>query len=164
MSLYLYLSSHHITTPGINYKVNYGFGISIVTNTYGACSYTLHCQMYVCAHDQLCSLFAAFWTIAHQCPQSMEFSRQQSWRGLPFPPPGEPPNSGIKPGSPASPSWQVDSLPLKRSPVAKQKMPITVNSINIHLNGNGRWYSYLLSTKHVQEITYFYVNYVFLTT
>ena len=38
----------------------------------------------------------------------MEFSRQEYWRGLPFPSPGDFPNPGIKPGSPA---LQVDSLP-----------------------------------------------------
>ena len=41
------------------------------------------------------------WTIAHQAPLSMGFSRQQYWSGLPFPPPGDLPNPGNKPGSPA---------------------------------------------------------------
>ena len=41
-------------------------------------------------------LFETPWTVAHQAPQSMEFSRQEYWNGLPFPSPG------IKPGSPAS--------------------------------------------------------------
>ena len=40
-------------------------------------------------------------TIAHQAPLSMEFSRQEYWSGLPFPPPGDLPNPGIKPKSPA---------------------------------------------------------------
>ena len=38
----------------------------------------------------------------------MEFSRQEYWSGLPFPSPGDLPDSGIKPGSP---TLQVDSLP-----------------------------------------------------
>ena len=38
----------------------------------------------------------------------MEFSRQEYWSGLPFPSPGDLPNAGIKPGSPA---LQTDSLP-----------------------------------------------------
>ena len=46
-------------------------------------------------------LFATPWTIAHQAPPSMEFSRQEYWSGLPFPSPGDLPNPGIKPGSPA---------------------------------------------------------------
>ena len=37
------------------------------------------------------------WTVARQVPLSMEFSRQEYWSELPFPPPGNLPNSGIKP-------------------------------------------------------------------
>ena len=40
-------------------------------------------------------------TVAHQAPLSMEFSRQASWSGLPFPSPGDLSNAGIKPRSPA---------------------------------------------------------------
>ena len=39
----------------------------------------------------------ALWTLACQPSQSMEFSRQEYWSGLPFPPPGDLPNLGIKP-------------------------------------------------------------------
>jgi len=39
--------------------------------------------------------------IACQAPVSMEFSRQEYWSGLPFPPPGDLPDPGIKPTSPA---------------------------------------------------------------
>ena len=53
-------------------------------------------------------LFGAPWTGAHKVPLSMGFSRQEYWSRVPFPPPGDHPNSGIKPGSPA---LQVDSLP-----------------------------------------------------
>ena len=38
---------------------------------------------------------------AHQTPLSMEFSKQEYWNGLPFPSPGDFPNPGIEPGSPA---------------------------------------------------------------
>ena len=41
------------------------------------------------------------WTVAHQAPLSMEFSRQEYWSGLPFPSPGDLPDPGIKPRSPA---------------------------------------------------------------
>ena len=44
-------------------------------------------------------LFASLWTVAHQVPQSMGFSRQEYWSGLPFPFPGDLPNPGIKPAS-----------------------------------------------------------------
>ena len=48
------------------------------------------------------------WTVAHQSPLSMGFSRQEHWSGLPFPSPGDLPDSGIEPQSPA---LQADSLP-----------------------------------------------------
>ena len=41
------------------------------------------------------------WTIAYQAPQSMGFSRQEYWSGVPFPSPGDPPYPGVEPGSPA---------------------------------------------------------------
>ena len=46
-------------------------------------------------------LFAIPWTVAHQAPPAMEFSRQEYWHGLPFPSPGDLPNLGIEPGPPA---------------------------------------------------------------
>ena len=52
-------------------------------------------------------LFATSWTVARQAPLSMGFSRQEYWYELPFPSPGDLPNLGIEPGSPA---LQVDSL------------------------------------------------------
>ena len=53
-------------------------------------------------------LFATQWTVAYQAPPSMGFSRQEYWSGLPFPSPGDLPNSGIELGSPA---LQADALP-----------------------------------------------------
>ena len=44
------------------------------------------------------------WTVAHQAPLSMGFFRQEYWSGLPFPPPDDLPDPGIKPTSPASPA------------------------------------------------------------
>ena len=55
------------------------------------------------------------WTVACQAPLFMEFSRQEYWSGLPFPPPGELPDPGIEPMSPVSPALQADSLPLEPS-------------------------------------------------
>ena len=46
-------------------------------------------------------LFATLWTVAYQALLSMGFSRQEYWSGVPFPSPGDLPNPGIKPGSPA---------------------------------------------------------------
>ena len=53
-------------------------------------------------------LFATPWTIAYQAPQSMGFSRQECWSGLPFPSPGYLPDPGIEPGSPV---LEIDDLP-----------------------------------------------------
>ena len=52
-------------------------------------------------------LFATPWTVAYQAPPSMGFSRQECWSGLPLPSPGDLPNPGIEPGSPA---LQADAL------------------------------------------------------
>ena len=57
-------------------------------------------------------LLATPWTIACQAPLSMGFSKQEHWRGLPFPSPGDLPNSGIEFRSPI---LQVDSLPSEPS-------------------------------------------------
>ena len=54
-------------------------------------------------------LFETLWIAACQTPLSMGFSRQEYWSGLPFPAPGDLPNPGIEPVSPA---WQEASLPL----------------------------------------------------
>ena len=51
--------------------------------------------------SQSCPTLATLWTVAHQAPLSMGFSRQECWSGLPFPSPGDLPYPGIKPGSPA---------------------------------------------------------------
>ena len=47
-------------------------------------------------------LFATLWTVAHQAPPSMGFSRQEYWSGLLFPSPRDRPNPGIEPTCPAS--------------------------------------------------------------
>ena len=59
---------------------------------------------------QICSLTSAVsnsvisWKLARQAPLSMGFSRQEYWSGLPFPPPGDLPSSGIGPAYPESPA------------------------------------------------------------
>ena len=58
----------------------------------------------VCQVTSAVSLFVSLWTVAHQAPQSMGFSRQEYWSGLPFPPPGDLPDPGIKPVSLVSPA------------------------------------------------------------
>ena len=46
-------------------------------------------------------LFATPWTVAYQASLSMGFSRQEYWSGVPFPSPGDLPDPGIEPRSPA---------------------------------------------------------------
>ena len=53
-------------------------------------------------------LFATPWAVAHQAPLSMEFFRREYWSRLPFPSPGDLPDPGVEPGSPA---LQADPLP-----------------------------------------------------
>ena len=57
---------------------------------------------------KLCPNLTNPWTVACQVPLFMEFSRQEYWSGLPCPSPGDLPDPGIKPRSPA---LQADSLP-----------------------------------------------------
>ena len=61
----------------------------------------------VCYSLSSVQLFVIPWTVAGQAPLSLGFSRQEYWSGLPCPPPGDLPNPGIEPRSPA---LQADSL------------------------------------------------------
>ena len=74
-------------------------------------------------------LFATAWTVAHQAPLSMGFSRQEYWSGLPFPSPGNLPNPGIEPRSPA---LQADALtsepPGKRSKMSYAYVFVSMTS------------------------------------
>ena len=54
----------------------------------------------VCVLSGIC-LFGTPWTVARQAPLSMRFPRQEYWSGLPFPSPGDLPDSGIESSSPA---------------------------------------------------------------
>ena len=73
--------------------------ISTRANSYNI--YTYACMLSHFSHVQL---FATLWTVAHQSPLSMGFSRQEYWSGLPCPPPGDLPNPGIELVSPMSPA------------------------------------------------------------
>ena len=56
--------------------------------------------------SKMCPALVTPWTVAYKAPLSMGFPRQEYWSGLPFPSPGNLPDPGIKPRSPA---FQVDS-------------------------------------------------------
>ena len=55
----------------------------------------------VCVSCSVTSDSATPWTVAHQAPLSMGFPKQECCSGLPFPTPGDHPDPGIKPASPA---------------------------------------------------------------
>ena len=73
----------------------------------------------------LCSVMADSvtpWSVARQAPLSMEFSRQEYWRGEPFPSTGDLLDLGVEPGSP---TLQADSLPTE--PPGKPKKQLYSN-------------------------------------
>ena len=65
-------------------------------------------------------LFATPWTVAYQAPPSMGFSKQEYWNGSPFPSPGDLPDPGIEPGSPAFQANALTSEPPGK-PLKKKK-------------------------------------------
>ena len=69
---------------------------------WASCTHVLSCFCHVW-------IFVTPWTVARQAPLSTGFPRQEYWSGLPFPHPGDLPDPGIRPGSPA---LQAESLPL----------------------------------------------------
>ena len=63
----------------------------------------------MCVHAQSVSdSSATWWAVTHQASLSMEFPKQEYWSGLPFPSPGDLPDPGVEPVSPA---LQVDEPP-----------------------------------------------------
>ena len=71
------------------------------THTYLRIHLSLVCMLSHFYHVRLCAIP---WTVAHQTPLSMRFSGQEYWSGLPRLPPGDFPNSGVKPVSLVSPA------------------------------------------------------------
>ena len=81
------------------------------------------------SHFSHVQLFATLWTIACWALLSMGFFRQEYWSGLPCPRPGDLPNPGMEPGSPA---LQVDSLPRKW--VTREALRVYGVGRAVHLN------------------------------
>ena len=81
---------------------------SIHSSAYLSWNWYLDRHLCCCSVAQL-YLFVTLWTVAHQAPLSMGFSRQEYWSGLPFPSPGDLPDPGIESVSPA---LAENSLPL----------------------------------------------------
>ena len=69
--------------------------------------------MCVLSHFSCVQLYVTLWTVALQAPLTKGYSRQEYWRGLASPPPGELPNPGIKSMSPVVPAFEGAKLPGK---------------------------------------------------
>ena len=61
-------------------------------------------SFFLCVCAQLCLTFCDYMDFSHQAPLSVEFSRQEYWSELPFPPPGDLSEPGVEPMSLASPA------------------------------------------------------------
>ena len=75
-------------------------------------------NVHVLSHFSRVRLFATAWTVARQAPLSIVLSQQEYWSGLPFPPPGDLPDPGIKPASPTLAGGFFTPEP-PRKPIAK---------------------------------------------
>ena len=84
-----------------------------------------HLVMSCVSRSQSCLTLCDLRTVPRQTPLSTGFSRQEYWSGVPFPPPGDIPNLGIKPGSPA---LQAASLP-SESPGKSSKTLVIINQV-----------------------------------
>ena len=74
-------------------------------------SYGFYMVKWKCWSFNCVQLFETPWTVAHQTPLPVEFSRQGYWTGLPFPAPGDTPDPGL--GDWTQVSLQADSLPFE---------------------------------------------------
>ena len=83
------------------------------------------CQLLSCVR-----LYATHWTVARQVPLSMRFSRQEYWSGLPCTSPGDLPDLGIEPRSPA---LQADSLPSEPPGKQSRKSILCLSGFRIFL-------------------------------
>ena len=88
--------------------------------------HSLCIQALVCSLLSCVRLSATPWTLAHQAPLSIGFSRHKYWSGLPFSSLGDLPDPGVKPRSPA---LQADSLPSE--PPGKPSLSPDLSSMTI---------------------------------
>ena len=99
----------HVLTPTLVNVSLFGNGVSgDLTKDHKMRSSWIVC---ICiSHFSCVQFFLTLWTVVHQAPLSMGFSRQEHWSGLPSPPPGALPDPEIEPTSPVLPALQADSL------------------------------------------------------
>ena len=81
-------SYEHTSQIGLESKLMASFNLIIPSKERSAC---------VLSHFSREHLFWTPWTVTHQVPLSMGFSRLEYWRSLPFPSPGDFPDPGIEP-------------------------------------------------------------------
>ena len=104
-SLCAFWKEHHVKTPKDIFSLR-SFQLRLKTVTpeekYQCINYSflfvVSLYVHVCVLSRV-RLYVTPWTIAHQVPLSMEFSRQEYWSGFPSPTPGDLSDSGIKPTS-----------------------------------------------------------------
>ena len=118
------LKIHHKLWPRLKHnEVKSGLSLFVLRQNKHACMLSRFSRV---------RLFATPWTVARQAPLSMGFSRQEYWSGLPCPPPGDFPDSGIEPAFLHLLDWQLGSLPLvpPRKPEAESMAYQMPNSKN----------------------------------
>ena len=93
----------------------------------------MHMHVRVLSHIRL---FATLWTEACQAPLSMGFSRQEYWSGLPCPPPGDLPNTGIKLVSPALAGGFLTTEPPEK-PLSRIQKPDLLSLLPKQTNETG---------------------------
>ena len=100
---------------------------------------------------QLCPTLCNPWTVACQAPLSVGFPRQEYWSRLPSPSPGDLPDPGIEPGSPA---LQADSLPSELPGKLSCSKATPVSSMFVLPKGKSRGLTFCnLSQKHLSKKT-----------
>ena len=92
------------------FNVSFSFVMPANTSSFFTVRYRGQMCVFVLSHLRLC---ATPWTVAPQPYLSMQFSRQEYWSGLPFPPPGDLLNPGIKPSFLTSFALAGRFLPLR---------------------------------------------------
>jgi len=106
--------------------------------------------MFQCKSLSRVQLFVTPWTVAHQAPPFMGFSKQEYWSGLPFPSPGDLPNPGIEP---RSPTLQADTLN-SEPPGKLSKLPYdpAYPTAGHTPQGNQNWKRYMYPNVHCNTV------------
>ena len=98
-------------------------------------------------------LFETLWTVTCQAPLSIGFSQQEYWSGLPFPSPGDLPNPGTEPASPAAPA--LAGRFFTTEPPGKPKLYIRT-SLKINPKKGTLWNSGLCWRSFMKSASKFY--------